>query len=135
FNEIRHQDSIKDLDKSMPWRYGIERLVDLDMQNGGLWTDLPSGGKIWKATIESNDAMNLSVNFDDFFLPAGSRLQLYNNDRTDITSTFTSTQNREEGQLGTWFVEGDIVWIEYYHPPRTQNSPRLHINSVIHGYR
>lgn len=135
FEAIIHQDSINDLDKSMPWRYGIERTVDLNMQSGGLWTDLPNGGKIWQATIKSPEAMNLSVNFDDFFLPAGSRLQLFNNDRTDLTSTFTSKQNREEGQLGTWFVEDDIIWIEYYQPPRTQVSPRLNITSVIHGYR
>ena len=135
FRAIKQEDSINDQDKSMPWRYGIERIVNLDMQNGGLWTVLPNGGKIWQATIQSKEAMNLSVNFDDFFLPKGSRLQLFNNDHTDITSTYTSTQNREGGQLGTWFVEGDIVWIEYYQPPRTQTSPRLHINSVIHGYR
>lgn len=135
FKAIIQQDSINDLDKSMPWRYGIERTVDLDMENGGLWTDLPNGGKIWQAVIQSEGALNLSVNFEDFFLPAGSRLQLFNKEHTDITSTFSGKQNREERQLGTWFVEGDVIWIEYYQPPRTQVSPRLHINSVIHGYR
>ncbi len=135
FNKIRLQDSINDLDKSMPWRYGIQRQVNLNMQTGGLWTNLPDGGKIWRATIQSPGALNLSVNFDDFFLPLGSRLQLYNNDRTDITSTFTSNQNREAGQLGTWFVEGDVIWIEYYQPPQSIASPRLQVNNVIHGYR
>lgn len=135
YDAIILQDSINDLDKNMPWRYGIERTLDLDMQSGGLWTELPNGGKIWQATIHSPDALNLSLNFDEFFLPPGSRLQLFNNDRTDITSTFTSKQNREAGQLGTWFVEGDIIWIEYYQPPITQVSPKLHITSVIHGYR
>ncbi|MGO3181520.1 MAG: T9SS type A sorting domain-containing protein [Aequorivita sp.] len=135
FDKIVKEDSINDLDKSMPWRYGIERIVNLDMHNDGLWTDLSNGGKIWQTAIQSKDAMNMSVNFDDFFLPAGSRLQLFNNDHTDITSTYTGKQNREEGRLGTWFVEGDVIWIEYYQPPGTQSSPRLHINSVIHGYR
>ncbi|WP_347374163.1 T9SS type A sorting domain-containing protein [Aequorivita sp. Q41] len=135
FNKIRLQDSINDLDKSMPWRYGIQRQVNLNMQTGGLWTNLPDGGKIWRATIQSPGALNLSVNFDDFFLPLGSRLQLYNNDRTDITSTFTSNQNQEAGQLGTWFVEGDVIWIEYYQPPQSIASPRLQVNNVIHGYR
>ena len=135
FENIIQQDSINDLDKALPWRYGIERPVEFNMQNGGLWTVLPDGGKIWRATIQSPDALNLSVNFDNFFLPSGSRLQLYNNDHTDITSTFTSMQNRAEGQLGTWFVEGDIIWIEYYQPLGIHGSPRLQINSVIHGYR
>ncbi|WP_310991342.1 T9SS type A sorting domain-containing protein [Aequorivita marina] len=135
FEAIKHEDSINDLDKTMPWRYGVERVLDLDMENDGLWTDLPNGGKIWQARIQSKDALNLSVNFDDFFLPAGSRLQLFNNDRTDITSTYTNTHNRDEQQLGTWFVEGDVIWIEYYQPPRIYATPRLHITSVIHGYR
>lgn len=135
FENIVQQDSINDLDKSLPWRYGIEIPVSLNMQQGGLWTVLPDGGKIWQATIKSSGAINLSVNFDDFYLPKGSRLQLYNDDHTDIISTFTNNQNRNEGQLGTWFVEGDIIWIEYYQPPRIQGSPRLNIESVIHGYR
>ncbi|AFL81333.1 hypothetical protein Aeqsu_1857 [Aequorivita sublithincola DSM 14238] len=135
FQNVTQQDSINDLDKTMPWRYGIEIPLSLDMQNGGLWTVLPDGGKIWQTTIQSSGALNLSINFDDVFLPMGSRLQLYNNDHTDIISTFTSSENRDEKQLGTWFVEGDIIWIEYYQPPRVQDSPRLEINSVIHGYR
>ena len=135
FELILQQDSINDRDKTIPWRYGIERPIAVDMERNGLWTHLPDGGKIWQATIKSEGALNLSVNFDDFYLPHGSKLQLYNNDRTDITRTFTSSQNRTNGQLGTWFVEGDIVWIEYYQPPRVQSSPRLQINSIIHGYR
>lgn len=132
---ILAQDSINDLDKSLPWRYGIERAVVLNMEKSGLWTELPNGGKIWQAAIESPNALNLSVNFDDFYLPAGSRLQLYNNDHSDITSTFTKKENRESNKLGTWFVQGDVVWIEYYQPPGTTANARLQINSVIHGYR
>ena len=135
FENIVQQDSINDLDKTMPWRYGIEIPLSLNMEHGGLWTDLPDGGRIWQATIKSSGALNLSVNFNDFFLPRGSRLQLYNDDHTDIISALTNNQNSSEGQLGTWFVEGDIIWIEYYQPPRTQGSPRLNIESVIHGYR
>ncbi len=135
FELIIQQDSINDLDKSMPWRYGIERSVTLNMQQGGLWIVLPDGGKIWQAVIKSPRALNLSVNFDDYYLPHGSRLQLYNQDHTDITNTYTNSQNRMDGAIGTWFVEGDIIWVEYYQPPGVQGSPRLQINSVIHGYR
>lgn len=132
---IVQQDSINDLDKSMPWRYGIEIPLNLNMNRGGLWTTLPNGAKIWRTTIQSQGALNLSINFSDFYLPPGSRVQLYNQDRTDITRTFNNAQNRINGQLGTWFVEGEIIWIEYYQPPSTKESPRLQITNVIHGYR
>src|SRR5690554_907113 len=132
---ILEQDSINDLDKSMPWRYGIERSVVLNMEKNGLWTELPNGGKIWQAAIESPNALNLSVNFNEFHLPPGSRLQLYNADHSDITNTFTNRENRESNKLGTWFVQGDVVWLEYYQPPGSTANARLQINSVIHGYR
>jgi len=135
FEIIKQQDSINDLDKSMPWRYGIERNVAINMETGGLWTVLPNGGKIWQATIKSPEALNMSVNFDNFFLPAGARLQLYNQNRSDITRTYTNSQNRTNGQVGSWFVEGDIIWIEYYQPPQVNGRPQLQITSVIHGYR
>lgn len=129
------QDSINDLDKSMPWRYGIERDVVLNMEKNGLWTELPNGGKIWQAAIESPDAINLSVNFNDFYLPPGSRLQLFNADHTDIINTFTDRENNGSNKLGTWFVQGDVIWIEYYQPAGISPKPRLQIHSVIHGYR
>src|SRR5690606_13243892 len=129
------QDSISDLDKSNPWRYGIERPLVLNMRHGGLWTDLPNGGKIWQAVIKAQGALNISVNFNDYYMPHGAKLQLFNQNHTDITNTYTNLQNRTEGQIGTWFVEGDIIWVEYYEPPGTNDSPRLQISSVIHGYR
>ncbi len=132
---IVQQDSINDLDKSMPWRYGIEVPVNINMEHDGLWTTLPDGAKIWQATIQSTGALNLSINFSDFYLPHGSKVQLYNQERTDVTRTYNNNQNRDNGQLGTWFVDGNIIWIEYYQPANTQNVARLQINSVIHGYR
>lgn len=135
FELIAQQDSINDLDKSMPWRYGIEVPLSLNMQEDGLWTTLDGGGKIWRTTIQAAGALNMSVNFSDFYLPVGSKLQLYNQERTDVTRTYNNAQNRVNGQLGTWFVEGNTIWVEYYQPPYTQGTPRLQITSVIQGYR
>lgn len=129
------QDSINDMNKGLPWRYGIERPLVLNMEEDGLWTDLSNGGRIWRTAVHSPKALNLSINFTDFYLPPGSRLQLYDNDHSPIVQTFSSSQNRETNVLGTWFVNGDIVWIEYYEPPHSSTPARLQTGSVIHGYR
>ena len=133
--EVQQEDSINDLDKSMPWRYGISRSLDLDIENDGLWTLLPDGGKIWQVAIKSEAALNLSINFDDFYLPQGSRLQLYNHDRTDVSANYTHAQNRNNKQLGSWFITGDEIWIEYYQPASVNEVAIIEINNVIHGYR
>ena len=130
------EDSINDMDKSIPWRYGISRPIVLDFENDGEWTELPNNiGRIWKVAIWSPNAINLSINFNDFKLPEGAMMHLYNDDRTDISKTYTKDQNRENKKLGSWFVSGDIIWIEYYEPENTNNVANIEIGSVIHGYR
>ena len=130
------EDSINDLDKSLPWRYGITRPLVIDYENDGEWIELPNNrGRIWKVAIWSPNAINLSINFNDFKLPEGAMMHLYNDDRTDISKTYTKDQNRENKKLGSWFVSGEIIWIEYYEPENTNSDAHLEIGSVIHGYR
>ena len=66
-DNIIAEDSINDKDKSLPWRYGISRPLVLDFENDGVWTQLPNNrGRIWQVAIWSPDAVNLSVNFNEF---------------------------------------------------------------------
>ncbi len=133
--DIIAEDNINDLDKSLPWRYGISRPLQLDFENDGEWTYLPSGGRIWRIAIKSQDAINLSVNFEDFHLPLGARLHLYNEDHTDISKTYSNAQNRENKLLGSWYISGDVILVEYYEPLSSSGNLNLVIGSVIHGYR
>ena len=133
--EIIEQDSINDLDKSLPWRYGISRSVQLDMNEGGEWTEIPNIGRIWRAAIKSPDAINLSINFENFYLPQGATLHLYNEDRSDISRTYSSAQNRQNNQVASWYISGDLIWIEYFVPDYVAEEAQLEIGSIIHGYR
>lgn len=132
---VAQQDSINDLDKSLPWRYGISRPVSIDMSQDGEWTDLPNVGRIWRAAIKSPDAINLSVNFNNFYIPEGARLQLYNEGMSDLSKTYSSAQNRQNKNLASWYVTGDLIWIEYFEPSYVTAEAQLEIGSIIHGYR
>ena len=37
--------------------------------------------------------------------------------------------------LGTWTVEGEKVWIEYFEPNSVKGQGNLNISKVVHGYR
>ncbi len=133
---IHAEDSVNDLDKSLPWRYGISRPLRLDVNEDGVWTTLPHNrGRIWQMAIKSTDAINISVNFNDFYLPEGARFYLYNDERTETSKTYTRKNNRASNQLGSWFINGDIIWLEYYEPPSVSEDVELEIGSIIHGYR
>ena len=89
--------------------------VDYGLQDGK-WDVLENGDRIWRILISSPEALSLNFVFDNLFIPKGGSLYLYNNDKSDLLGAYTSDQNQEGGILGTWLVEGDSVWIEYFEP-------------------
>lgn len=134
-SQIIAEDSINDRDKSKPWRYGVLRTLSIDPNTQGEWTELENGSRIWRVAIKSPEALNLGVNFSKFKLPKGSRLQMYNLARTDYSKVYTYDHNRVSTMLGSWFIQGDVIVIEYFQQPWVNTPALLKIGNVIHGYR
>ena len=132
---IQREDAMNDIDKSKPWRFGYEFNVDLGIDDEGTWDELPNGDRIWRINIISSGAKTLNFIFDTYKVPTGASVYLYNNDRTDLLGAYTNVFNREDEMLGTWVVEGDNIWIEYYEPKNVRGEGRLNIGKVVHGYR
>jgi hypothetical protein len=133
--QIQQQDIINDRDKSLPWRYGVSRDLRIDIQQLGELTVLPNGDKVWQLAIRSPDAINLSVNFRELYMPQGARLHFFNDDGTDLSRTYTQNRNRPDLRLGAWFVTGDIIRIEYFEPAVVTEDASLLMDGLIHGYR
>ena len=129
------EDIINDKDKSKPWRFGYDIYVDHNANDVGEWTTLPNGDRIWRMTYKSEGAYTLNFMFDSFRIPEGAILFVYNNDRDDLIRPFTHHNNNDEDILGTWLVNGDQAWIEYYQPAHVKGDAKLTVGSVIHGYR
>ncbi|QIE60374.1 T9SS type A sorting domain-containing protein [Rasiella rasia] len=135
FSLIRQQDSINDLDKSQPWRYGIQQEISVNLKTQGERTILDNGDKLWRIAFRSSNAVNLSVNFNKFYLPSGTHLQLYSGNHEDVSKAYTNRDNRVNQRAGTWYIEGEEIWIEYFEPAETTGIFKIEIESVIHGYR
>ena len=131
---IQAEDAVNDYKFEAPWRFGYMHSVDYGFENG-TWTVLENGDRIWRLLVKSKKALSLNFVFDDFFMPEGGKVYLYNNNKTDLLGAYDSTQNQDSGVLGTWLVQGDAVWIEYYEPISVKGQGRLHIAKATHGYR
>lgn len=129
------EDKINDQNKSIPWRFGKDIYVDHDINSHGQWTTLDNGDKIWRMAYISDGALSLNFLFDSFYLPKGAKLYVYNDEKTDLLRPFSHHNNNDEEVLGTWFVQGNKAWIEYYQPANVTDTPRLTVGSVVHGYR
>jgi len=131
---IKKEDVINDKLHAKPFRIGIPKKINYGLENSGSWTQLANGDRIWRILFHSKNAIHLSVVFNQFYIPKGGQLFLYNN-RTSVLGTYTNAQNNKEQVLGTWLVYGDKLWIEYYEPKEVKGQANLHISSIIHGYR
>ncbi|WP_400078662.1 T9SS type A sorting domain-containing protein [Winogradskyella sp. R77965] len=132
---LHDEDKINDKDKSKPWRFGHDIYVDHDFNEVGKWTTLENGDRIWRMAYTSNNAYTLNFMFDVFKIPVGAKLYVYNDDKSELLRPFTHHNNNPEEVLGTWFVEGDKAWIEYYQPANVIGEAKIVVGSVIHGYR
>jgi len=134
-NKLIKEDEINDADKSKPWRFGYDQFVDHDIKDVGKWETLPNGDRIWRMSYVSEGAYSLNFMFQRFKIPEGAKLYVYSNDKKDLLRPFTHHNNNPEEILGTWLVEGNHAWIEYYQPANVVGELKLTIGSVIHGYR
>jgi lysyl endopeptidase len=121
--------------KQGPWRFGVEIDVDYGIHNAGAWDELPGGDKVWRLNIVSEGAKTLNFIFDEYFMPEGATLYFYSNDRNSLLGAYDNSFNRQDLRLGTWTIEGDNIWIEYYEPKEVENTGKLHLSTVVHGYR
>ena len=118
-----------------PQRIGYSLNTDLSPENSGTWTELPEGGRIWQIQIKSPSALALGVYYDHFYLPVGSKLFLYNEDKTQVIGAFTWLNNDESGLFTNEMIYGDIVNLEYVEPEKAISKPVIHINEVAYFYR
>lgn len=116
-----------------PLRYGA--LVDLDLTLAdGLWTDLPDGSRAWRMTITSQGAKSLALEFDQFHLPPGAEMFVYN----DLGSPFLGAYNIENEHLDGGFVfeplRGDTITLEI-DVPEGVGDPVIDTKAAIYDYR
>ena len=62
-----------------PFRYGYRYDTNINMDTHGSWEVLDNGDSIWRLSIQSNDAYSIGLVYDNFILPEGSTLYIYNN--------------------------------------------------------
>jgi hypothetical protein len=99
------------------------------------WNDLPDGGRIWRQSLLSEGALALSVQFEDFAIPAGARLYIYSKDGLHQLGGYTDRNNNASGVFSTQLIPADEVVVEYYEPADARGQGSFTIAGVLHAYR
>lgn len=110
--------------------------VSLSMSTCGTWDYLADGKKVWRLKIKSPDAKSLTILYNNFYLPNGSHLFLYNESRNHVIGSFDHrTTNKFSTKFSTEMIEGDITYLEYIQESWVNELPTLDIEGVIYNYR
>jgi subtilisin-like proprotein convertase family protein len=129
------EDVVRDQYKDVPWRFGENFPVQLNMQNSGVWQTLADGSRVWHLGIQCNGAYTVNLTFDQFKLPNNARLFVFSRDFSHVIGAFTADNNADHGQFATTLVRGSEIVLEYFEPQKVDFQAELQINQVTHGYR
>jgi lysyl endopeptidase len=134
-DSLRVEDEIFDTMQGMPWRFGYNFDVSISMDEHGLLEILPDESKLWRLSIHSVGAQSVNLLFDNFHIPHGSKLFIYNQDKTQMIGAFTSKNNQDDMLFATTLIKGELITIEYYEPSWVETPGYFEIMRVTHAYR
>jgi PKD repeat protein len=149
------QEDITNAANNKPPRIGVIVPLDLKMADNGEWITLPNGQLIWQLAIKAQGAIATSLYYDEFYIPEGGKLFIYNKDKTHIIGAYTNAANPMGKEFSTELVAGDEVILEYVSiqgatnpsdkiqkgmfeslkpSDKKEDSPRISISGINYGY-
>ena len=121
--------------KEEPARFGWPAEVNLDFKEKALRQSLPDGSTLWRLRFYSPGAYSLNLVYENFLLPSGGELYLYNDDGSMQIGAFTDANNKVDGSFATQPLSGEAITLEYHEAADLAFPAQFRIKRVIHAYR
>ena len=118
-----------------PYRFAIQRVVNITPQTDGLWEEIDEDTLMWRLPIASPDAVSLNLGFTRYKMPPRGQLYIYSVDESQVIGPFTGKNNKIHGQLWTPLIFSDAMIVELTIPSLEVPELELELTSINHGYR
>ena len=119
-----------------PLRFAVPKTVNRGLENGGHWEQLPDGREVWRIRLEAEGAAGLAPVFDQFHLPPGALLHIYDPDGERRVRPFSAADNRPGRELWAPVLPVDALVVELVVPSGAERrDARLYIGKVLQAYR
>jgi hypothetical protein len=108
--------------------------VSFSLENSGVVTILPNHDKVWRLQLHVPNAPATSLYFENFYLPEGATLYIYNKEQTQLIGSFGTHNNNDYKLFATEIIyTGDCV-VEYYEPASVKMPGSFTITGVANVY-
>ena len=113
------------------FRWGWPVATSIDLGTHSLWATAPDGSQRGRVVIRSPHAVGLALQFDQWELPEGAVVHLYDMGRRKVIGGFTSANRAPDGTMATEQLPGEAVMIECLLPAGTGMA--LRVSGITHG--
>lgn len=114
---------------------GVAEQVNIDFVAESSKFTNNDGTKIYRLKIEVQNILGVGVDFSDFYLPEGSKLFAYNEDKSILLGAYTSINNQSDNKFSIQPISGTTLILEYNQPDETIETPLIVINRISKIYR
>ncbi len=132
--QVNNEDSKND-SLSLARRFSIMLPVNIDFIKSGTWSKLDNGSRICRLKIQAEGALANNLYYNNFFLPEGAKLFLYDESKKQVKGAFTNSNNPKSGYFATELMAGETVVLELNIPADIKTDPILHISEFGYAYR
>ena len=95
----------------------------------------PNGSDIYRLKFHSDNAQALTVYFDEFHLPVGCEMYIYNADRSYFEGPIDYTENNDHMKYVTNDIYGEDLIVEFIRPASSIGEARLLVRGVGYLFR
>jgi hypothetical protein len=131
---VRKQDKIEDLQKEIPWRFGVVLDLIKSPKSDGFW-EIDNNQAVWKLSIEIEDAVSLNLNFDKFHLSKNAKLYVYNSNYSDVLGALTAKNNKSDSAFSIRPIKGKKITLELICPLSEKEDNIINTSQIVYGYR
>ena len=134
------QPSSKDIelaktDVKETYKVGIIKSTNFSLLNNGTWINHTDGSKSGFLKIRCKSAIGLSLFFENFSIPKGAEMFIYNSNKKHLIGKFNSITNSKNLLTHTQVVEGEMITIEYFEPSNAIGNLKIDIHKVGYIFR
>jgi len=148
-NNIKLQmvEMFADASSTKPFKFAESLEMTLDIAKDGSWQDTRALDatpiKIWRAIVASDEALSMSLQFEQFRLPEGAEFYIIGRD--NMMGAFTAkVNNKADGSFATVPIPGDFLGLEIVIPldknkesteKMLREQLKFKVSHVAHGFR
>ncbi len=136
---LRAEEIVAEGKVTKPYKFAESLDLEIDISKDGSWDDIKAIDgtplKIWQAIVASDNALSLSLHFNEFHLPDGAEFYIRN--RESMLGAFTAQiNNREDGNFSTVPIQGDFLGLLVAVPAeKNLNELKFKTAKIAHGFR